>query len=227
MNALAPVRCGAPDLIEAVVGFRQWRLAARALTSLYGDVPWPRDELHARCMIGDHDPTDVPANACSCGIYAYYHPCPRTASAATSDLVGGVVALWGHVELHATGMRAEHARIIALELPLSRGRKRRSVVEVAESLGVVAVPHRDLKAVAADHGSPLQRSLRPSRSWATDVAHQPISIDSAAIPSAPRHSNSGASYQQIGVLPWAVLWGWTAARNRSHSHQPKPDHLPP
>jgi len=218
--------CSAPDLMEAVVGFRQWRLAAPTLTSLYSEVPWPRAELRARCKMGDHDPADVPSHACSCGIYAYYDPCPRTASAATPDFVGGVVVLWGRIELHATGMRAEHARVIALELPLSRGRKRRDVVDVAERLGVPAVPHRELKAVTADHGSPLQRSLRPTRSWATDGAHQPIGIQSGAVSSTPRNSGSGPSYQQIGVVPTAVLRALTAARNRS-GPGPKQDHLPP
>jgi hypothetical protein len=80
-------------------------------------------------------------------------PCPRTASAGTPDLIGGVVVLWGRVELHATGMRAEHARVVALELPLSRGRKRRNLVEVAKGLGVPAVRHRELVAAAAEHGS--------------------------------------------------------------------------
>ena len=226
MSALAPVRCSAPDLMEAVVGFRQWRLAGRILTSPYSEVPWPCDELHACCTMGDHDPADVPSNACSCGIYAYYDPCPRTASAATPDFVGGVVVLWGRIELHATGMRAEHARVIALELPLSRGRKRRGVVEVAQRLGVSAVPHRELKAVAAEHGSSLQRSLRPSRSFTMERAHHPIGTEPGAAPSAPRDSASAASCQRIGVVPTAVLWALTAARNRARP-DPKQDHLPP
>jgi hypothetical protein len=226
MSALAPVRCGAPDLMEAVVGFRQWRLAGRTLTSLYSDAPWPRDELRARCKMGDHDPADVPSNACSCGIYAYYDPCPRTASAGTPNFVGGVVVLWGRIELHATGMRAEHARVIALELPLSRGRKRRGVVEVAQRLSVPTVPHRELKTVAAEHGSPLQRSLRPSRSWTTDRAHHPIGIESGADSSASRSSASAASHQQTGVVPTAILWALTAGGNRSRPN-PKQNHLPP
>ena len=39
-------------------------------------------------------------------------------------------------------MRGKHARIVALELPLLAGRKRRAVIEAAERLGVPAVPHR-------------------------------------------------------------------------------------
>jgi len=54
---------------------------------------------------------------------ANYDPCPRTASAATRDLVGGAVVMWGRVELHGTGLRA----------------------------------------VAREHGAPLDPSLRPPR----------------------------------------------------------------
>jgi hypothetical protein len=163
MSALAELRWSAPDLVEPVVGFRQWRLAGCGLSSLYSDEHWPQAELRARCEVGVHDPADAPSKACSCGIYAYYDPCPRTASAATPDFIGGVVVVWGRVELHATGMRAEYARVVALELPLSRGGKRRSLVEVAEGLGVAAVAHRELRAAAAEYGAPLQRSLRRVR----------------------------------------------------------------
>ena len=108
-------------------------------------------------------PDEVPAKDCSCGVYAYYDPCPRTASAATPDLIGGAVVVWGRIEAHIYGMRGEHARIVALELPLSRGRKRRAVIEAAELLGVPAVPHRSLKAVALEHGAVLQPALRPKK----------------------------------------------------------------
>jgi hypothetical protein len=96
-------------------------------------------------------------------VYAYYDPCPRTASAATPDLVGGAVVVWGRIEAHAYGLRGKHARIVALELPLSRGRKRRAVVEAAELIGVPAVAHRALKTVALEHGAVLPPALRPKK----------------------------------------------------------------
>lgn len=67
------------------------------------------------------------------------------------------------MELHGTGLRAEHAEIVALELPLSLGAKRRSVLEITDRLGAVALPHRRLRSVAREHGVPLDRSLRPPR----------------------------------------------------------------
>jgi hypothetical protein len=73
------------------------------------------------------------------------------------------VIMWGRVELHGTGLRSEHAQIVALELPLSLGAKRRGVLEVADRVGVAAVSHRKLRSVAREHGVPLDRSLRPPR----------------------------------------------------------------
>lgn len=163
MSDLPEVSAAAPDLIHPIIGYRQWRLDGRALTSLFNDTRWDRVQLCARCDSREHHPEVVPEHACSCGIYAYYDPCPRTASAFTRDLVAGAVVMWGRVELHGTGLRAEYAQIVALELPLSPGPKRRSVVEVADRLGVAAVAHRQLRAVAREQGVPLDRSLRPPR----------------------------------------------------------------
>ena len=162
MNSVEHADGLAPDLIVPLVGFRQWRLANGVLTSMYDRALWPRDGVTASCDRG-HSPGEVPAKDCGCGVYAYYDPCPRTASAATSDLIGGAVVLWGRIEAHMYGMRGRHARIVALELPFSRARKRRAVIEAAERIGVPAVPHRSLKAVALEHGAVLQPSLRPKK----------------------------------------------------------------
>jgi hypothetical protein len=162
MSGLDPAGAVAPDLTVALVGFRQWRLVAGALTSVYDGAPWPGGRINARCDRG-HKPEEVPAKDCSCGIYAYYDPLPRTSSATTPDLVGGAVVLWGRIEAHIYGLRGEHARIVALELPLSRGRKRRAVIDAADVLGVPAVPHRSLKTVALEHGEVLAPALRPKK----------------------------------------------------------------
>lgn len=162
MSALEPAGAVAPDLIAALVGFRQWRLVNGMPTSVYDGAPWLHGRITARCDRG-HDPPEVPAKDCGCGVYAYYDPCPRTASAATPDLIGGAVVMWGRIEAHAYGMRGEHARMVAVELPLSRGRKRRAVIEAAELLCVPAVPHRSLKAIALEHGEVLRPALRPKK----------------------------------------------------------------
>lgn len=178
MSDLPDVAGPAPDLMHPIIGYRQWRLMEGALTSLFNDTRWERAQLCARCDSREHHPEVVPDHACSCGIYAYYDPCPRTASAVTRDLVAGAVVMWGRVELHGTGLRAEHALIVVLELPLSLGAKRRSLMEVADRLGVTAVPHRQLRSTAREHGVPLDRSLRQPRvrepvvtSWRWSLVH--------------------------------------------------------
>lgn len=178
MSALPDIADPAPDLVHPIIGYRQWRLVDGALASVFNDTRWEHAQITARCDSREHHPELVPDHACSCGVYAYYDPCPRTASAVTRDLVGGAVILWGRVELHGTGLRAEHAQIVAFELPLSPGAKRRAVQEVGDRLGVVAVPHRQLGSVAREHGAPLDRSLRPPRvrepvvaSWRWSLVH--------------------------------------------------------
>jgi hypothetical protein len=154
----------APDLCDAVIGFRHWRLVGGALRSMFSLTAWDHTaQMTARCAAGHHDPMQTPSPGCTCGIYAYYDPCPRTASALTRDLVGGAVVVWGRVEAHATGMRAEHARIVALQLPSIPGPKRRMVAHVAAQLGLPAVAHRRLREVALTHGQPLPAVLRPPR----------------------------------------------------------------
>jgi hypothetical protein len=59
--------------------------------------------------------------------------------------------------------KREPAQVVALELPLSLGAKRRSVREIADRLGVAAVAHRRLRSVARERGVPVDASLRPPR----------------------------------------------------------------
>lgn len=58
-------------------------------------------------------------------------------------------------------MRGQHARIVALALPLSRAGKRRRLVAAATELGVPAVPARRLARVAREHGEPIAPWMRP------------------------------------------------------------------
>ena len=64
----------APDLIRAVIGFRQWRLHGDELWSLHADDRWERGLQTARCL-GDHvHDGPAPQNGCTCGFYAWYAP---------------------------------------------------------------------------------------------------------------------------------------------------------
>jgi hypothetical protein len=151
----------APDLFRAVVGFRQWRLRGSELCSLHTEDRWARGRLTARCLSEAGHDGPPPEHGCTCGFYAWYAPPPRGASAATSDLVAGAVALWGRMELHPNGMRAQHAMIVALALPFSRGAKRRRIVAAADALEVPAVPARRLEPVALEHGELIPPGMRP------------------------------------------------------------------
>jgi hypothetical protein len=67
-----------PDLIEPVIGYRLWPLIDHTLTSPFASTPWHRPHQRARCDTGRHEAGEVPAKTCSCGMHAYYDPCPRT-----------------------------------------------------------------------------------------------------------------------------------------------------
>lgn len=153
----------APDLVEYVVGFRQWRLDGDGLRSLHRPDPWLSATLTARCPLGGHPATPAPSHECTCGIHAWYERTPRLASAGTPDLVCGAVVLWGRMELHEAGMRAQYARIVALALPLSRGAKRRALVRAARRLAVPVVPYATVEALAAHEGAPVPDALKPRR----------------------------------------------------------------
>jgi hypothetical protein len=135
MSSLAVPASFAPDLIEPVIGFRQWNVCGDRLYSpFHGDL-WEETDLHANCELGTHDAFDVPAPNCQCGVYAYYDSPPRSA-ATTRQLVTGAVVMWGQLQLHGAGMRASQARIVALALPLTNGSKRRRLVAAAAYLEV-------------------------------------------------------------------------------------------
>ena len=160
----------APDLVAPVIGFRQWRLAADGLRSIGFEEMWRQPVVVARCLVGGHPQETPPASHCSCGIYAWYDPCPRTASAPTRNHVAGAVVLWGAIELHRSGMRAQYSRIVALALPLSRWAKHDRVVETARRFGIPAVRHRELGGLAAQHGAPVPTELRPPMRTTCDLA---------------------------------------------------------
>lgn len=155
----------APDLVRPIIGFRQWRLHGGVLRSVWTDDAWDGGLLCARCRADVSDRCAVreaPEPECTCGVYAWHRQVPIGASA-TRELVAGAVALWGAIQIHATGMRGQFARIVVLSLPLTRGRKRLDLAITAGELGVDLVPHRHLTAAAMAHGTPAPPSLRPAR----------------------------------------------------------------
>jgi hypothetical protein len=65
------------------------------------------------------------------------------------------------MELHGTGMRAEHVMVVALALPLTHGPKRRRIVAIADALEAETVPARRLAAAARRHGEAVPWELKP------------------------------------------------------------------
>jgi hypothetical protein len=135
-------------------------------------VRWDGPVLHAEChpvqkriMLGGRwvlEPHASPHPDCQCGIYAHHRPGVRNWFG-EFDWVEGVVAVWGRIEAHHDGLRAEHARIHAFILPAPDLLARtRAIRVIAERLGDVELIERgDAEAVGARFGAPLPPALLP------------------------------------------------------------------
>jgi hypothetical protein len=165
------MRSRAPDLIEPVTGFRKWRLVGDHLKSPFIPLRWERAVVHARCypanrslLFGEgwlDEPHEAPHPDCRCGIYAW-HGLPSPGPVPDPDRVFGVVALWGRIEVHADGMRGEHAQVCALGIPPSMGASHRARLRsIAGRLGVALADESELPRVALEYGSPLPAALLP------------------------------------------------------------------
>lgn len=161
----------APDLIERVSGFRKWRLVGDHLKSPFIPLRWEKAVVHARCYPANRslqfgegwlaEPHEAPHPDCRCGIYAW-HDLPSPGPVPDPDRVFGVVALWGRIEVHADGMRGEHAQVCALGAPTAMGEVQRGRLEaIAARLGVALVDEGELRRVALGYGSPMPAALLP------------------------------------------------------------------
>jgi hypothetical protein len=161
-----------PDLIDPVIAFRSWRVVDGELVSPFVEQRWGAEVVVARCHRGSADTfryaDDVlpyehssPHPDCRCGIHAYFEP--RSAvSGVDYRGVLGLAALWGRIEVHPAGLRAQYARVQALgSSPSWSGLQRGAVVAIAERLQLPLIDEQALRTVAPDFGSPLPPSLRP------------------------------------------------------------------
>jgi len=162
----------APDLIEPVVGFRKWRVVRDHLTSPYIPLRWDEPVVRARCypanrslLFGEgwlDEPHAAPHPRCKCGVYAW-HRLPAAGAVPDPDRAFGVVALWGRIEAHEDGMRAENAALKVLGYaPHLGARHRRTMESIAERLGVELVEERCLPPAAAEYGAPVPGTLLPA-----------------------------------------------------------------
>jgi hypothetical protein len=166
-----PAALQPPDLIEPVVAYRSWRVVEGALRSVYLPSFWTEREVTAECMAAAAPDADAdrtapdghraPDRGCTCGIYAYYEP-DRNFPTVDYRGVIGIVSVWGTIELHEEGMRAEHARVEALAL-YSRWSTRQieAVRTVAGELGVDLVDLEEIEDNARRYGRHISRELVP------------------------------------------------------------------
>ena len=170
----AEVQAEAPDLIEPIVGFRNWRIyrtgpATGELSSPYFPVPWRERVVRAECrrwrtpeelLEAAHTAPDA---ACGCGIRAYHAPLDDF-SKVDYQAVSGIVTVWGRIEIAPDEMRAERARVEALAVYHRWSRRQAEAVRAtAAALGVDVVDLRDLGAAAAGYGAPPPATLLDSR----------------------------------------------------------------
>jgi hypothetical protein len=161
----------APDLAAAVAGYRAWRVVGDRLMSPYIPCRWEGRVLHATCYDANRrlqrgvgwldEPHASPHADCQCGIYAYHRP---GAQAYYGEWLWteGVVSVWGRIEAHADGLRAEHGRVEALALPPRNDPERRFAVQaVAGRLAIPLVARAELPDVASAAGGTLPAALRP------------------------------------------------------------------
>jgi hypothetical protein len=138
----------APDLSAPIVAFRSWRVSGERLVSPFIPCRWDGRVMHAACYDANRtltrgtgwlsEPHTSPDPRCQCGIYGYFTPGPRSWFG-EAWWCEGIISAWGRVEVHADGLRAEHARVEALALP-----------EAGDRLGATAI-----RAAAAELGVPL------------------------------------------------------------------------
>lgn len=150
----------APDLSEALTGFRRWRVVDGRLRSPYLPVFWDERILAARCYRQESGDSTLPVHTppfahCSCGIHAYNEP-DLDFPAVDYRGVTGIVTIRGKVAIGPDGMRAELARVEALCVYARWSRRhRRDVLALADRLGIDLVDLDDLADAAERYGRPL------------------------------------------------------------------------
>lgn len=145
----------------AVLGYRAFEADAGAglLLGAVSGAPWPRGVARADCELGH----PAPASGCECGLYAYHsHPEEQVELSLCEwpELVAAVL-LWGMVEVHADGVRAEFARVAVLERPASRRADHAGVRALARAYGATTCAFGELAAVGREFGTPVPDALRP------------------------------------------------------------------
>jgi hypothetical protein len=166
-EVLAPVDA-VPTFSDCVIGYRTWVADDEGqLWPVYSQHrPWQPGLNTARCDGGNGDPSHpAPGDSCACGLYSMRSPQSEWTGAAslrTGTLVCGAVASWGRIQVHDSGVRAEHACAVALAFPYGMtpdgmARLRR----IADLYRIELAPLSELEQAASRFGSPLPGTLQP------------------------------------------------------------------
>jgi hypothetical protein len=78
------------------------------------------------------------------------------------ELVRGLIAAWGQVEVHYDGFRAQYAKPVAIAIP--QGKRDAAIARaVAAEYHLPTVPESELERVAGEFGSVVPEDLRPPK----------------------------------------------------------------
>lgn len=159
-SAATTLDAAVPDIPEAILGWRTWRVGRSAqrraeLSAPLAQVLWPaRRPMVATCGSASHAP---PGDRCRCGLYAVADP--GTLEWGPSDFeVLGVVALWGQIVEGSRGWRASH------------GYPRFLVTGPA-------VPGEQRAALARRYGVPVHGADLPARALAAQLSGDPLATE--------------------------------------------------
>jgi hypothetical protein len=172
----------APDLIQPIIGYRQWRVIAGAdgAPTLHsggiGGSPWEPGVNHAACKLtqlsesGAYSPKpsvtqsaerphQAPGHDCACGLYGMH----ALREPEDPTLPTGAIQAWGRIEVHPGGFRAEYARVVVLGLPVQPASEE-AIAEVeaaAARYGVRCVEADLVEQAALELSRPVPADLRP------------------------------------------------------------------
>jgi hypothetical protein len=165
---------------DAYARLRAWNLS----------YAWSPGVNRARCVTCNSH--RAPVHNCECGLYGRFGSAhvpefddyPRQEKHTGFVYVLGAVALWGQVEVHADGARAEYAAIVAVARPDAAALRDDPEADaylalldrVADRYDVPLVPRASLEFEALRWGDPVTPDLKPdpprgasSSSWSPTV----------------------------------------------------------
>jgi hypothetical protein len=131
----------------------------------------------------------APDAACRCGLYSLRSPRQgwyQTSTSNATQQVVGAVASWGHIQVHAAGIRAEYACIVAIAYPNATSPDTLAALQrIAEHYRVELVPLIELEKTASNHGRPLPASLHEASTPAPNRQPTAPAVTDAVIDAAP------------------------------------------